>query len=316
LSDSDAAVVSQAWAVEAFLAKAQRYFETMLELPRDDWRFAFWSSLALELIARAALADFSPVLLADARDWNNLYSALGYTPTAKKFIPKSIPVAEVIDRLTAILPDFDSELAGFCFRHTSQRNAELHSGETAFDGVKHSSWLPLYYKACHVLLESLEYELSYLVGDDEAKAAEKLIATLADDAAKAVKGTIHAYELVWNKIDKTEQGKLDGQATLWATRHAGHRVKCPACGSNALVTGEPMSAPQKVIKEDVITESQEYLPSKFECIACGMKIGGLSQLTAAGLGDVYIQTHSYDAAEYYAPQDSMGEWEPDNNEPI
>ena len=72
------------WDSETLLAKAQRYIETMLEQERDDWRFALWSSLALELIARAALANYSPALLADTKDRNNLYSALGYEPTAKK----------------------------------------------------------------------------------------------------------------------------------------------------------------------------------------------------------------------------------------
>jgi hypothetical protein len=303
------------WDAEALLTKAQRYFEIMLELERDDWRFALWSSLALELLARAALADYSPALLADPKDWNNVYSALGFTPTAKKFIPKSIGAAEVIDRLTAIVP-LDSELAGFCLRHTTQRNAELHSGDVAFEGVKHSSWLPLYYKACKVLIEDMDSDLSLLVGVEETRIAEKMIATLADNAANAVKGTINAHKVVWEKKEKAERDRLTAQATLWATRHAGHRVKCPACSSDALVSGDPISVPQKAIKDDVITESQEHLPSKFECIACGMKIAGLSQLNAAALGDVYKQTMSYDAAEYYAKQDDMHDYEPDNNEPM
>jgi hypothetical protein len=306
------------WDVDALLTKAQRYAETMLGLPRDDFRFALWSSLTLELIIRAALAEFSPALLADPKDWNNLFSALGYKPTAKKFIPKSIPSTEVIERLTAILPEFDTEVSGFCRRHTSQRNAELHSGEVSFDGVKHSTWLPLYYKACKVLLESVERDLASIFGDEEAKTAEKLIAALADDAAKAVKGTIHAHEIVWQKKDEADREKLSAQAKLWATRHEGHRVKCPACGSDAIVMGDSISAPHKTIKGDIITEKQEHLPSKFECIACGMKISGLSQLSAAGLGDVFTQAQSYDAGEYYAPpeNDDMDGWEPDNNEPV
>jgi hypothetical protein len=313
----ETAKASQTWDVDAFLAKAQRYTEAMLSTDRDDWRFALWSSLTLEHLLRAALADFSPAMLADAADWNNLFSALGYEPTAKKFIPKSIPTADVITRLSAILPEFDAEIAGFCKRHTSQRNAELHSGEIAFDGQKPSSWLPLFYKASKVLLTSVEKDLAFLFGDDEAATAEKLIAAHADEAAKAVQGTIHAHKVVWEKKDQAERDKLSTQAKLWATRQRGHRVTCPACQSEAIVTGDSISAPQKTIKDDLITEKQEHLPSRFECIACGMKIAGLSQLAAAGLGDVYVQTISYDAGEYYAPpdHDEMEGWEPDNNEP-
>lgn len=309
---------SATWSSEALLAKAQRYAEKMLASPRDEWEFALWSSLTLEFLLRADLADYSPALLADAKDPNNLISALGFEPTAKKFLPKSIGTAEVVDRLTSLLPDkFTPELAGFSQRHTTQRNSELHSGEAAFDNVKPSSWLPLFYKTCEVLLGDLGSDLATVFGKDEAATAEKLIATLADDAAKAVKGTIAAYEKVWNAKDKSERDKLAGQATIWATRHAGHRVKCPACESDALVVGEAIAPPKKSIKEDVITEKQEHLPSKFECVACGMKIAGLSQLGAAGLGDVYVQTQTYDASEYYAPADEPDyeDYEPDNNEP-
>ena len=122
---------------------------------------------------------------------------------------------------------------------------------------------------------------------------------------------------MWSGKDKAEREKLAGQAAIWAARHAGHRVKCPACNSDALVVGEPVAQPQKSIKGDLITEKQEHLPSKFECVACGMKIAGLSQLSTAGLGDVYAQTQTYDASEYYAPSDEPDyqDYEPDNNEP-
>jgi hypothetical protein len=183
-----AAPAAQTWDVDAFLSKAQRYAETMLNTDRDDWRFALWSSLTLEHLLRAALAEFSPALLADTADWNNLFSALGYEPTAKKFIPKSIGTADVISRLTMILSKFDSEVSGFCKRHTSQRNAELHSGEIAFDGVKPSSWLPLFYKASKVLLTSVEKDLAFLFGEDEAKTADKLIAAHAMKQRRRFKG--------------------------------------------------------------------------------------------------------------------------------
>jgi hypothetical protein len=90
---------SSTWDSGAMLAKAQRYAEEMQRHAHDDWRFAFWSSLVLELIARSALANVSPVLLADHTNWNNLYHALGHTPNASKFSPKSVAITEVLSRL-------------------------------------------------------------------------------------------------------------------------------------------------------------------------------------------------------------------------
>ena len=311
-----AAKVPNSWDSVGLLAKAQRYVEEMLDQERDDWRFAFWSSLALEVVARAALAHISPALLADEKDWNNLYYALGHTPTAVKFSPKSIAVTQVLDRLQDLVPEFDKELKNACVVQTGKRNAELHSNETPFDNAKDSEWLPLLYRSCSVLMKFMGKQLSDLVGQDEAAVAQTLIDAATDKAAKAVAGTIEAHAKVWAAKDDTERKSLAEKAAVWAVRESGHRVTCPSCETTALVFGGPIAPPTKSIQEDKITTRQDFLPSKFECVACGLKISGLSQLTAAGLGNTYKRTLTYDAAEYYRPNDPDEDFEEeDNNEP-
>ena len=59
------AVDVHGWFEEALFAKAVLYVERMEAEPPDHWQYAFWSALALELLARAALAHISPTLLAD-----------------------------------------------------------------------------------------------------------------------------------------------------------------------------------------------------------------------------------------------------------
>jgi hypothetical protein len=41
------------------------------------------------------------------------------------------------------------------------------------------------------------------------------------------------------------------------------------------------------------------LPSSFECTACGLRISGLSKLSACGLGDAYTAKSTYSAAEFF-----------------
>ena len=144
---------------------------------------------------------------------------------------------------------------------------------------------------------------------------KKLISAAADNSAKAVKGEVDAHKKVWLAKSEKERAAHNSSATLWATRQAGHRVGCPACSSKALLVGEPVSAPVQRLHEGLITETQEYLPNQFECIACGLKIAGLSRLTVVGLGDRYKKTEVYDAAQYYAPEDDYVGYEEDNNEP-
>ncbi len=307
--------VQHPWSKEALLTKAQRYSEMMLSCPREEWHFAVWSTLALELLARAALAHVSPALLADSKEWHHLYFALGFSPKAPKFQPKSVDIAAVFARLKEAVSDFDARLAEFGVTHMGRRNEELHSGGTPFDGIGSSTWLPTFYEACEILLKSMGETLEVLLGAEEANVAALMIAASKDHAAKAVVKTIQVHKSGWDLKTGGERALLCGQATTWATRDKGHRVTCPACGSPAIVTGDPIAAPTKVIKDDQIIATQSYLPSKFECVACELKMSGLPQLSAAGLGDTYKATFTYDAAEYYAPEDEHAGYEPDFNEP-
>lgn len=303
-----------AWDSSALLAKAQQYAEQMALFSKDDWQYGLWSSLCLELLVRAALTKISPALVADLSHWHNVYFALGKLPNAKKFIPKSISISDAIKRQSEIDPAFDAELREFCLLHVERRNAELHSSETAFSGLKTSSWLPTFYRACNVLLNCLEVEPKDFWGDEEAKLADEMISASADETAKAVLKLVSAHKNVWDAKEDPEKEKATSQAEVWATRQSGHRVACPSCGNTALVFGDPVSASQQSLEDDMIKEKQEYLPSKFECIACGLKIAGLSHLNAAGVGDIYVQTSFYTPSEFYELEDPADYWEDDNNE--
>jgi hypothetical protein len=305
------------WDPEALYLKAQRYVQHMSALDSDDWEYALWSGFSLEFLARAALANVHPALLAEAaeKNWSNLYYALGFTPNEKNFAPRSIAISEVFKRLRSILPNFTTEHEDFGIIHTGRRNTELHTGELAFDGIKGSAWQPRFYQACEVLLSSIGMTLEDFVGKDEAKVAQQLIAAAVDDSAKAVKGEVEAHKKVWLAKSEKDRSTLNAQASIWATRQAGHHVVCPACASQALVVGESVSAPIQRLNDGEITETQEYLPNQFECVACGLKISGLSRLTVVGLGDRYKNTQVYDAAEYYASTDDYSRYEEDNNEP-
>jgi hypothetical protein len=220
----------------------------------------------------------------------------------------------VFKRLSAILPEFTKEHESFGVVHTGKRNAELHTGELAFEGVKGSTWQPRFYQTCQMLLTSMSIPLDEFLGEEEAEVARKLIEAAADESAKAVRGDVEAHKKVWNAKPEDERTTLKTQAAVWATRQNGHRVDCPSCASTALALGEPVSTPTQKLDDDEIIETQEYLPTHFECVACGLKVAGLSRLAVIGLSDRYKKTQTYDAAEYYAPADDWSDYEDDNNE--
>lgn len=306
------------WSKEALLIKAQRYSSIMLEQERSNWQFGFWSALTLEILGRASLSKISPALLADGKDWNNIYYALGNKPNTSKFQPRSTDVSEVFKRVENLYPKFTREMLNFSIIHMNRRNIELHTGDLPFDSLGTGTWLPMFYSCVEVLLETLEKSLDLLFGKDETEAAKTQIQALQDEAAKAVQGTINAHKTVWNEKLDEEQSKLAKQSEILTSRHIGHRVDCPSCNSTAIVHGSPIGAPKQELKNDMVMERQPMLPSLFECTACGLKISGYSKLIACGLGDTYTSTSSYDATEYFNI-DPDNEWqgmEEDNNEPF
>lgn len=52
-----------------------------------------------------------------------------------------------------------------------------------------------------------------------------------------------------------------------------------------------------ILSDEVLR--QKMLPRTFECIACRLKIKGLSKLRAAGLGDEFIATTTYSPADFF-----------------
>lgn len=287
------------WSKESLLNKAQRYAETMLGQNRDDWQFGLWSALTLELLARAALSSVSPVLVADNREWTNVYYALGYQPNVKQFQQKSANIIEVLNRLMMIVPDFTPELRDFCIVHLNRRNTELHSGDLTFECLGTSKWLPMSYKVAQILLKSIGEDLELVFGVEEAEVADTLIETLGQEVAREVQDAIKAHKVVWQDKSQNEREALESEAKIIASRHIGHRVSCPSCGSVALLRGKSIGATNKSIEDSIIVERQTILPSSFDCSACGLKLVGYSKLNAAGFGDTFTATARYDPAEYF-----------------
>jgi hypothetical protein len=287
----------------------------------DEWQFGFWASLSLELIARASLSHISPALLANRRDWRNIHHALGHAPTALGFAPSSANTSEVLAIVKEIIPGFTNELYESCVKHSVRRNAELHTGEDAFAGLGTASWLPQYYASCKVLLESMGKTIDDLF--ENSAEAEKLTAALQDTAAKAVAKDINAHKELWQAKTAEERDLLIAQATSWASRHTGHRTKCPACTSPSLLRGSSHGDVTTDVGTDTVVQKQTMLPSSFECVACGLKVSGLSKLSACGLGDAFTATFKYSVAEFFGlhtdqeleeARSEWPDWEPDFNE--
>ena len=287
------------WSKDALFAKAQLYAEAMAEHEDSNWQFGLWSAFTLEMLVRSLVANTSPVLLAEVQDWNNVLYGIGGSPKKQKFVPKSAAISDLISRAEDLCEAFTREHANFCASHFARRNAEVHTGNLPFENLGTSTWLPMFYSVCAVVLEAIGESLESLFGEEVTKRAREEIAALEDDTAKTVRGTINAHKTVWEQKTDDEKALAEKQAETTALRHYGHRVTCPACGSTALVQGKATGAAKRTIDDDGIVERQVMTPESFHCVACGLKVTGYSKLLAAGLGDTYLSTSHYDAMEYF-----------------
>ena len=306
---------SHDWSRDSLLNKALRYASLMLEQEKQDWKFGFWSALTLEMLTRAALANISPTLIADGKNWDNILYALGRQPTTAKFSPSSENISVLLGKAESIFPEFTREMLNFSLTHIRRRNDELHTGGLPFDELGTSRWLPQFFSSCEALLDTLDDTLEFLFGDDEAETARKQIKAHNDATANAVKGTINAHKTLWDEKEPSDRENLIKQAELLSSRNMGHRVECPSCASTSLLQGSPMGAPVQTIEDDTIMEKQSMLPSHFECLACGLKVLGFAKLNACGLGDAYTSTSHYDPPEYFEVSAEWHGFEEDNNEP-
>ncbi len=96
------------WTKDALTSKAKIYFKKAYEEDRDSLFFGMYCALGLELLARAALANISPTLLADRSSQKNLLYALNLNDAGGK--PISIRTNQVIKTCGELVADFNNDL--------------------------------------------------------------------------------------------------------------------------------------------------------------------------------------------------------------
>jgi hypothetical protein len=127
--------VTTALSSDALMGKSQAYIGRALaaKAAGSKGEYQLWASLALELVGKAALAKIHPCLVADPQSKVSLFAAAGMSISPDI---KTITATTLFDRLTHVTKRFDEKTKKFC----TKRNAELHSGEAAFEGAVASSW--------------------------------------------------------------------------------------------------------------------------------------------------------------------------------
>lgn len=293
------------WERDPLWAKSKLFFEYAFDNPREDPRFGLWCAMALELLARAAVASVSSTLLAEP-DSSHKYLLQALNIGVDKGPRKSVAMNQVLSLCKVLVNNFTDEEYSAAIALTNRRNDEVHTGACAFLEYTTQQWIAGCYKCCLILTAHLNESLETLFGPEEAKVAFDVLSQKENDVKQAVLSQIAAHKKVFESLTQDKKDSLveterDRGEKLAYLRY--HRVACPACKGPATVHGNVFGRIQITQKVDEIVERQAVSPNLFECGVCGLKLTGSAALRIAGVGDHYSRRTTHTPAEYYGMYD-------------
>jgi hypothetical protein len=293
------------WDSEALWEKTRLYAARASREEQEGALFPFWSILALEALGRTVVSSVHPVLLADPQNGENLLYACGVGQLRR---PRSVPAATVFRRCVKIVDDFTEADLNGTLGLIELRNEELHSGGTPFEGLRTGAWLADYYRLCELLLRHLGRELADLFGTKQAAAAEQLIAGAAEELEAEVRELVAEYRRKFEALGEAEQVERrragverthEAADQGWAPHLMGAVAQCPACTTEAWITGEFVRTGEPVAEEDAIVQEIVKIPTRLQCFACDLDIVGHGRLHAIGLGGLFASQLHEDPASYF-----------------
>jgi len=219
-----------------------------------------------------------------------------------------VPAATVFRRCAVVVDDFTEGDVNGAIALIELRNEELHSGGTPLAGLKTGVWLADYYRLCEILLGALDKELSDLFTEEEARAAETMIAAAAEALESEVKQYVADVRSAFQELESEEQDRRLARAAALAEELArravlpadiGVVIDCPACGGKAWVSGEFVRAGEPQAGEEFIVQEIVKIPTGLECASCGLKLSGHGRMHVIGHGGLFTDRIEEDPASFY-----------------
>lgn len=296
-----------AFAAADFWVKARLFINRALdgdEMRSEDER-RLWATLALEVLAKWALARHSPTLVADPEKGGGaeLFKALGL----KEGIPEvSITVTTAFKRCETLYRHFSAQEAG---KFSAARNEYLHGTSIELLNLPGDAWWSRYWSLVAVLLTAHGTGFDELVGLSHVAEVEELLTKNAKRIEQRVKTSIEAARLA---LSTYENGMmLASEAARWeATRDQRAMLQyqaeviCPACGSYGTAESDTEDAEDRYWSgdpEEAPTLTVWFTPDYFSCPKCHLVLDEYELLEEAGLAE----QRQIDA------EDDWTDWEPE-----
>jgi hypothetical protein len=284
----------------ALFNKSRRYAHRAIDARNnmDHDQFQLWSSLSLELLAKAALASINPCLIADPQHWPSLFAASG-GPIQGEY--RTIIAKTAFERLTHIHKRFGAKERDFCMLLSTRRNSELHSGELPFEDIRPDSWVPKFWSVASIILEAAGQSLEKWIGEKEAHDAVEIIEERLSALEQAVQARIEIHRRDFEKLYPKGSEARRLFETLRRYKAHPHYVSisdsektdavCPACGLHGELTGIPWNVIKHSPEFDGEVWSQtvtkDCASEYFQCRYCELELDGVDEIKSAGLSEEF-----------------------------
>lgn len=287
------------WTPEALYSKAVLFASYARAVGSDSPVFGLWSSLSIELLARAALAKIHPSLLADPRDHENILYGFG-VPTQRE--PLSIPARTVFGRCRVLVGGFDEAAEVHCQLLTGIRNRELHTGEAAFESLTHNRWMADHYRAVTILTNHLGADLSDFYKPEAAEALQEILDNRTKEVEARAKQAVGNCRKWYQSLASTKQQELieaaraaEGlmQEPYWV------RQACPSCGNPGVLSGNAVENIQTHLAGDELISRYSILSNSFKCNVCQLNLSTHDEIFYAGLPATFEVTRTVDPLEHF-----------------
>lgn len=289
------------WSFESYFTKAHAYWRRGTNQERGSNEHKLAIAFCIEFTIRGVLCFKNPALNA-AFDEDSMLFVVGVTPNKP---PKSIDLMTAFSRLQRLIPKISEEEAKAIKALVEIRNRELHSDETAFEGMDLDAITPSLLSFLVRVVDEIGIDLEQILPPSDAAQARTTHTAMTKDRSQGVRDLIRVQKDRFYRLSEAEQTKRREENTpsyASATMKTGHHVKshnCPSCAGLGILGGAPVGRSSVLLDDDGIYQETRIVPSVFVCKICHLEIKGLDELIAARMPHEFVSRDEVDAIEHF-----------------
>ena len=282
----------------------------MDEDPRSFDERAMWATLALELLAKAALATHSPILIADPNDDASLLGASGLVNSDSGF--KSVRAITLYRRCKRAFGPFDEKRAE---AFAGARNEYLHGSAIAFGAIPEHVWWADFWSLASPLIDAQDKDIEDFVGDRRAEIVQVHLQNNKKYLVQRVESLISRAKMRYadklsGRISAARLKHWKSESDLRADLRYSTNCECPACGQSSLLEADDV---ENIRVETWGYSEEEYgyqgladaLADHFVCGHCQLVLNGYELLEEAGI-ETTFEVEDDDFVEQLAQESEYG----------